>query len=317
MGNMLVKVKELGVQVNAVPGKLKVGSGEGVCAVLNGLLREVLRRLQFEWGAPSFPDEGLADEAEVDSDAEVQSVDEDEMANNDGEEDDLMYQEDEAKKEGQADSDDERAVLEASVDPKEWLLEVERVASKLKVTIPEDSKEWRKHLSQTRGYKQVIEAQFPPTQAQLDKLQKELSAALERIRSKESFINAQFQDRARDHFQTQAELQTVQAQHSELNEVVMNLQIELKTIVEELETVKGEMEERSTVATDTAPVQKLKESFKKLRADTRQLGVRIGVVNHTLLQAKLRQKPNDKAKLYNGGKTDPDDYDEDADMVPN
>jgi len=316
--NMLVKVKELGVQVSAVPGKLKVGSGDGVCAVLNGLLREVLRRLQFEWGAPSFPDEGLADEAEVDSDAEVQSVDEDDMAVNDGEEDDLMYQEDEANKEGaNADSEDERAVLEASVDPKEWLLEVERVASKLKVIIPEDSKEWRKHLSQTRGYKQVIEAQFPPTQAQLDRLQKELSSALERIRNKESFINAQFQDRARDHFQTQAELQTVQAQHSELNEVVMNLQIELKTIVEELETVKGEMEERSTVATDTAPVTKLKESFKKLRADTRQLEVRIGVVNHTLLQAKLRQKPSDKGKLYNGGKNNDDDYDEDADMGPN
>lgn len=309
--NMLVKMKELGVQVNAAPSKLKAGSGDGVCAVLNGLLREVLRRMNFEWGAPTWPDEGLADEADVDSDAEVQSVDEEQMAN-DGEEDDLMYQEDEVKKEaGNADSDDERAVLEANVDPKEWLLEVERVASKLKVTIPEDSKEWRTHLAQTRGYKQVIEAQFPPAQAQLDKLQKELSGALERIRNKESFINAQFQDRARDHFQTQAELQTVQAQHSNLNEVVMNLQIELKTIVEELETVKSEMEERSTVATDTAPVVKLKESFKKLRADTRQLEVRIGVVNHTLLQAKLRQKPSEKGKLYSGGKTNEDDYDED------
>merc|ERR1719361_2852942 len=111
--------------------KLKTGSGDSVCQLLNTLFKEVLKQTKFEWGAPSYPDEGMADEAEVDSDAEIHSVGEDEMPQ-DGEEDDLMYQEDEIKK--QDDSDDgEHGVLEANIDPKVWLLEVERVAAKLKI----------------------------------------------------------------------------------------------------------------------------------------------------------------------------------------
>merc|ERR1711920_837059 len=85
---------------------------------------------------------------------------------------------------------------------------------------------------------------------------------------------------------------------TELNEVVMNLQIELKNAQEELEVVKTEMEERSSTVTDTAPIVKMKDSFKRLRADTRQLEVRIGVVSHTLMQAKLRQRPQEDRGVH-------------------
>merc|ERR1719277_1572728 len=305
-------MKNVGVQANAVPGKLKQGYGDAVCQLLNGVLREVLRRVNFEWGAPVYPDEGMADEAEVDSDAEIQSVCEDEMPG-DGEEDDLMYQEDEVKKEG-SDDENDHGVLETSIDPKEWLLEVERVAPKLKIQLPNDSKEWRTHLQQTRGYKQVIETQFPGAKAQLDKLSTNLTNALERIRSKEAFINTQFDHRALDYRQQQEELAQVQTQYTELSDVVMNLQIELKQVSEELETVKADMEDRSTTVTDTAPIVKMKDAFKRLRSDTRQLEVRIGVVSHTLMQAKLRQRPQDDRKhvVYGGGAdgNQSDGYDE-------
>jgi len=310
--NMLVAMKDLGVQVNTVPGKLKAGYGESVCLVLNALFKEVLRRSGFEWSVPNFPDEGLADEAEVDSDAEIHSVGEDEMPA-DGEEDDLMCQEEDIKKPEENSDDQDHQVLQASIDPTLWKLEVERVVPKLKVTIPNDAKEWRTHLSQTRGYKQVIESQFPAAKAQLEKLSKELGGALERIRNKEAFINSQFDHRALDYRQQQEELSTVQTQYTELNEVVMNLQIELKNLNEELEVVKNDMEERSSTVTDTAPIVKMKDAFKKLRSDTRQLEVRIGVVSHTLMQAKLRQRPQDSAKqggLYSGGGGDSDRYDE-------
>jgi len=291
--NMLVVLKDLGIQVNTVPGKLRQGYGEGVCMVLHGLFKEILRRSDFEYQMPLFPDEGLADEAEVDSDAEIHSDVQDE-APGDGEEDDLMYQENEVKKQDEEGDEADNAILQNNIDPNIWLLEVERVGPKLKVTIPNDSKEWRTHLSQTRQYKQVIESQFPAAKAQLDKLSKELSGALERIRSKENFINTQFDHRALDYRQQQEELGQVQTQYTELNEVVMNYQIELKNVAEELEIVKNEMEDRSSTVTDTAPIVKMKEAFKKLRSDTRQLEVRIGVVSHTLLQGKIWQKPSEK-----------------------
>merc|ERR1719375_1513079 len=213
----------------------------------------------------------------------------------DGEEDDLMYQEDEAQK-GENSEEDDHGMFQNNIDPTVWLLEVERVVPKLKVTIPNDAKEWRTHLQQTRAYKQIIENQFPAAKAQLDKLSRELSGALERIRSKENFINSQFDHRALDYRQQQEELQQVQTQYTELNEVVMNYQIELKNVGEELEVVKQEMEDHSSKVTDTAPIVKMKDAFKKIRADTRQLEVRIGVVSHTLMQAKLRQRPQETGK---------------------
>jgi len=311
--SMLVILKDAGVQVSAVPGKLKSGNGDSVCQVLHALLKEVLRRIGFEYGAPSYPDEGMADEADVDSDAEIQSVGEDEMPG-DGEEDDLMYQEDEVKNKDD-DEDDAHQVLESKVDPKEWLLEVERVTSKLKITMPNDSKEWRTHLQQTKSYKQVIDTQFPNSKASLEKLGSSLSQALDRIKSKEAFINTQFDHRALDYRQQQEELQTVQTQYTELNEVVMNLQIELKNVGEELDVVKNDMEEKSTTVTDTAPIVKMKDAFKRLRTDTRQLEVRIGVVSHTLMQAKLRQRPEEdrqKRGLYgeNRGNNEEEGYDD-------
>jgi estrogen-related receptor beta like 1 len=311
--NMLRMLPENGIQANVQPAKLKQGNGDHVCQLLHTLTKEVLRRTNFEYSAPAFPDEGMADEAEVDSDAEIHSVGEDEMQL-DGEEDDLMYQEDEVKK-PDADADDDHAVLESNIDPKEWLLEIERVAPRLKIQMPNDSKEWRTHLQQTRSYKQVIETQFPAAKAQLEKLQSQVSQALDRIKSKEAFINEKFDHRALDYRQQQEEFTQVKTNYTELSNVVMNLQIELKNVVDELDVVRNDLEERSSTVQDTAPLVKMKDAFKKLRADTRQLEVRIGVVSHTLMQAKLRQRPQDddrKHGLYGGGRDNGDGYDDDG-----
>merc|ERR1712203_900193 len=104
---------------------------------------------------------------------------------------------------------------------------------------------------------------------------------------------------------------------TDLREVTTNLSNELKIVVEELEEVKGKMDERSNTVTDTAPIVKMKDAFKRLRADTRQLEVRIGVVSHTLMQAKLRQRPQDDRKqgVYSGagdGNQSDDGYDDDG-----
>merc|ERR1712203_158098 len=90
---------------------------------------------------------------------------------------------------------------------------------------------------------------------------------------------------------------------TDLREVTTNLSNELKIVVEELEEVKGKMDERSNTVTDTAPIMKMKDAFKRLRTDTRQLEVRIGVVSHTLMQAKQRQRPQEDRKQgrYGGG----------------
>lgn len=42
----------------------------------------------------------------------------------------------------------------------------------------------------------------------------------------------------------------------------------------------------------TAPLVKIKQSLTKLKQETVQMDIRIGVVEHTLLQSKLKEKSN-------------------------
>ncbi|XP_033624071.1 intraflagellar transport protein 57 homolog isoform X2 [Fukomys damarensis] len=66
----------------------------------------------------------------------------------------------------------------------------------------------------------------------------------------------------------------------------------LAEVTEELEKVKQEMEEKGSSMTDGAPLVKIKQSLTKLKQETIQMDIRIGVVEHTLLQSKLKEKSN-------------------------
>ncbi|KAH0624972.1 hypothetical protein JD844_032935 [Phrynosoma platyrhinos] len=66
----------------------------------------------------------------------------------------------------------------------------------------------------------------------------------------------------------------------------------LSEITEELEKIKQEMEEKGSSMTDGAPLVKIKQALTKLKQETIQMDIRIGVVEHTLLQSKLKEKSN-------------------------
>ena len=86
---------------------------------------------------------------------------------------------------------------------------MERVAPKLKVASTGGDKEWRAHLLQTKNYQSLIETAFPEAKAGLDALYSELTAATELIKTKEVFINSQFDHRALEFRNRQEDLQKV------------------------------------------------------------------------------------------------------------
>ena len=49
--------------------------------------------------------------------------------------------------------DEEHQVIESKIDQKEWILECERVSSKLKFTVKSNAKEWRAHIESAKTYK--------------------------------------------------------------------------------------------------------------------------------------------------------------------
>ncbi|KAL0600528.1 Intraflagellar transport protein 57-like protein, partial [Plecturocebus cupreus] len=120
-------------------------------------------------------------------------------------------------------------ILESTTDAAEWSLEVERVLPQLKVTIRTDNKDWRIHVDQMHQHKSGIESALKETKGFLDKHHNEITRTLEKIGSREKYINNQLENLVQEYRAAQAQLSEV---------------------MEDLEKVKQEIEEKSSSMTD-------------------------------------------------------------------
>uniref|UniRef100_A0A3B5MQP7 Intraflagellar transport protein 57 homolog n=1 Tax=Xiphophorus couchianus TaxID=32473 RepID=A0A3B5MQP7_9TELE len=293
VSNILAELRAFGVKVDFPPSKLKSGSGEFVCFVLDRLAEEALKNRGFTFRRPNYPAENTEEESMMDDDAELTlSKVEEEMIEADDEEENVMDLEalklrNEAEPSSKPDD-----ILESTVDAAEWRLEVERVLPQLKVTIRTDNKDWRIHLDQMHQHRDGIKSSLKDTKSYLDKLQEDIGKTLEKVSSREKYINNQLEALIQEYRNAQARLSEAKERYRQASVGVMTRTRVLAEISEELEKVKQEMEDKGSSMSDGAPVVKIKQSLTKLKQEVVQMDVRIGVVEHTLLQAKLKEKSN-------------------------
>ncbi|XP_054877791.1 intraflagellar transport protein 57 homolog [Poeciliopsis prolifica] len=297
VSNILAELRALGVKVDFPPSKLKSGSGEFVCFVLDRLAEEALKNRGFTFRRPNYPAENAEEESVMDGDAELtlSKVEEEMIEEADDEEENVMDLEAlklrnaHAEAEPSSKPDD---ILESTVDAAEWRLEVERVLPQLKVTIRTDNKDWRIHLDQMHQHRDGIKSSLKDTKSYLDKLQDDIGKTLEKVSSREKYINNQLEALIQEYRNAQARLSEAKERYRQASVGVMARTRVLAEISEELEKVKQEMEDKGSSMSDGAPVVKIKQSLTKLKQEVVQMDVRIGVVEHTLLQAKLKEKSN-------------------------
>uniref|UniRef100_A0A8C4HLA3 Intraflagellar transport protein 57 homolog n=1 Tax=Dicentrarchus labrax TaxID=13489 RepID=A0A8C4HLA3_DICLA len=296
VSNVLAELRAFGVKVDFPPSKLKSGSGEHVCFVLDRLAEEALRRRGFSFRRPNYPTETAEEESVIEDDAELTlSKVEEEMIEPDDEEENVMDLEalklrtthTEAEPSSKPDE-----ILESTVDAAEWNLEVERVLPQLKVTIRTDNKDWRIHVDQMHQHRDGIKSSLKEAKSYLDKLQEDIGKTLEKVSSREKYINNQLEHLIQEYRSAQAKLSEAKERYQQASGGVTERTRVLAVISEELEKVKQEMEEKGSSMSDGAPVVKIKQSLTKLKQEIVQMDVRIGVVEHTLLQAKLKEKSN-------------------------
>ena len=72
-------------------------------------------------------------------------------------------------------------------------MEVEKGAPQLKVTVRVDNRDWRTHLEQMHSYRTGIEEALTTTKVQLDKLHSDIARTLEKIGSREKYLNSQLE----------------------------------------------------------------------------------------------------------------------------
>jgi len=73
-------------------------------------------------------------------------------------------------------------------------------------------------------------------------------------------------------------------------EAISDRNNELHRISEQLQEMKGMMEERGSNISDATPVVRIKGAIQKLGHELHEMEVRIGVVSHTLLQLSLKNR---------------------------
>ena len=89
------------------------------------------------------------------------------------------------------------------------------------MTVKVDSRDWRSHLEQMHAYRDGIEQALDSTKSQLDKLHTDVSRTLEKISSREKYLNSQLEAPLSDLRQLQDNLAATKEQYRQVFERIL------------------------------------------------------------------------------------------------
>lgn len=197
--------------------------------------------------------------------------------------------------------EDARAI-ESHVDAAAWKLELERVAPQLRVVAAADAKDWRAHLESAREHRRSIAGTFPDVRVMLDGVVKDVAAALEKIETREAYVNAQLAPLADEYRTRREKLDETQRAYDAASEATSSMTNELARLTEELEKVKGVIDDRGENNADATPLNTMKENMEKMREEIKVFEVRVAVCRSALLKHEVRRQAAIVAGKKAGGK---------------
>ena len=307
VNRMLLALRALDYDGDFPANKLKAAYGEAVTHVLDFLTSKALDSQAFSFRTPKH--------SEADEVGEVEGDDEDEVDDDDIE-DEIEVAEEEhpmfsAAAEDVMDLDNENhQIIDSNVDPIEWKTELERVGPRLRTNTGAVGKEWRSHIDQTRRHEVLIRNELPATEGTLKQINTQLGADVDKMRTKEKYVNSQFSQLASEYQEVKQALVAVESDHTAASSKVSALTQDVAVIADQLAEIKGTMDSRGSSMTDTTPLVKIRTALQDIKVEINHFELRIGVVGHTLLAAQTQSQAEDPAA---GGAAD-DSLEEDEDF---
>jgi len=296
ISNILDEVRRIGINTDFPPSKLKTGYGVYVVMILDKLTENALKSTQFAWQRPFYHEEDNNDEEEVihqEDEAELKLdkiEDELDAAMDDSEDETEAFLDLAAGPHLDMEAMKQNEIMISNTNSEEWKLEIERVTPSLKVTVRTDNKDWRTHVEQMHQHKEGIETSFKSSKYQLDKMQGDIQKTLEKISSREKYINNQLENLVHDYRSSQDRFAQAKEKYKEGSTGVSERSRALAELTEELEKIKIDMEEKGSSMTDGAPLVKIKQTLNRLKSESTEMDIRIGVIEHVLRQAHFRNK---------------------------
>ena len=286
VNKLMLALRQLDFRSNFPAQKLKSAHGEPVCSVIEFLCDRVLESNNHRWTQPRHKKE---DEMEM-GDAPDDEEDEDAIdeENDMGIDEDVLFQE-AAGQEVEETSMDNSAhqILHAEVDPVAWKTELERVGPKLRAGASLPTNEWRSHVDQTSASRAKIDAVLTDTSSDLKNLNKDVSDELNKLMTKEKYLNHQFAALSADYREVKVKLEELDSRSGSGNEKLSKLTAELDEITERMDDLKENFESKDSGMHDTSPLVRIKAALQQIKQECQAFDLRIGVVSHSLLVARV------------------------------
>ncbi|KAL5968221.1 hypothetical protein TSMEX_004076 [Taenia solium] len=186
----------------------------------------------------------------------------------------------------------------AAVERGDWQMEVERVLPQLRVAACSEARDWRSRLDQIDHHNRAINVCFTESRGHLKTLQEDLSRGLDKISSREKYINSQIDRVLTEYRCVQDRLSEVKEEYTRASRNIAERSKALAQLSEEVERVKQEMEQRGSSMTDGSPVVHIKQAIQRLKAENVAMEIRTGVLEHTLLRLHLRAREESQKPLF-------------------
>jgi estrogen-related receptor beta like 1 len=209
-------------------------------------------------------------------------------------------------------------VLQSAFESAAWRMEVERVLPQLKVAGADGgggglagalamaggggvggslavaaaaaARDWRGHREALGAHVAEVARAQGGSAAALARLHADVGRTLEKIDSRERYLNRQLEQHVAEYRAQQDRLAAARAAHGQAAAGVTALTRELAAVGDELDAVKAQTDERGSSMTDAAPLVRIRQAHARLKADITDAELRLGMAQHAVLAARLRAK---------------------------
>jgi len=199
----------------------------------------------------------------------------------------------------------DKQAIQPRAEEKEWILECQRVRSKLEARQTADHKEWRQHIERAKNLSDNLKKHAPSAKKNLERLSDKIGQQLERILSRENQINKAMTDFGE-------EFKIKNEKNKEINETVTGITSRIKDsseeyqrLVEKYDKLKSRLDEYENTTTNDEPLIKLKKACADLKVEIKTMDVRIGVLNHIVLKHSHTLKKEKIENTLNRGNIRP------------
>ncbi|CAG7836825.1 unnamed protein product [Allacma fusca] len=297
IASILESIRAMGGVVDFSPSRVKAGFGPDVVSVLDFLTDKALLTAGHEWLPPIIVKEQKQEE-EIDEDDQEVNLDkiEEEMEayySSEGEDNDLVWvpgSSSGAPGQGEDTNIEKVKILQSDTDAEQWRLEVEQVLPQLKITIKQDSQDWRQRQDQMKTYAQSVNEIVDQLDGPMDRMITDAKSVIEKVKTREKFINSQFETLFVELSVAQDTVTNSKDKHRELSNEISNRNRSLSHLNDQLENTRRLLDDRGSIMADGAPVAATKRAIHTLNKELGDIEVEIGVMEHYLLKSLVQEQ---------------------------